>query len=311
MSLGGRKDEPPAGRPANVSIFERLRADFGIGPCGVLAVVDAAAGARLARPAPSREAAVIAWAGGLVRALQADRALGIPGATRNNDDPDVRRWEALERLAGPATPRLDEQVAADLGAGARRAMAAAFLDEALTLAQDPGTSRIDKVAALRAAHRVRGDLPSPGQLPRAQSELAAGLEALGDVPAALQVATEALAGWPAGAEHQGDRDVMAAAVIRLSHVTSQASPGPLAEQLIAEAAAGGAAAGLEARIWAANVLLDTPGQREAALTLAETAASDLEARSDLGQYGDRWRLLLAYHPAGPACPTSPSGSLPR
>jgi hypothetical protein len=33
MSLGGRKGEPPADRPANVSVFERLRADFGIGPC--------------------------------------------------------------------------------------------------------------------------------------------------------------------------------------------------------------------------------------------------------------------------------------
>jgi hypothetical protein len=32
MSLRGRKGEPPAGRPAHVSVFERLRADFGIGP---------------------------------------------------------------------------------------------------------------------------------------------------------------------------------------------------------------------------------------------------------------------------------------
>ena len=69
--------------------------------------------ARLARPAPSPEAAVIAWAGGLVHARQADRALGILGATRADGDPDVRRWEALERLADPASPRLAEQVTAD------------------------------------------------------------------------------------------------------------------------------------------------------------------------------------------------------
>ena len=69
-----------------------------------VAVVDAAASGRLVRPAPSPEATVIAWAGGLVHARQADRALGILGATREEDDPDVRRWESLERLADPAAP---------------------------------------------------------------------------------------------------------------------------------------------------------------------------------------------------------------
>jgi tetratricopeptide (TPR) repeat protein len=260
----------------------------------VLAEVDAAVNARLARPKPSPKAVVIAWAGGLVHAQQVDRALGILGATQDDDDPDVRRWESLERLADPATPRLAEQVA-DLGARDRRAIAAAFLEESLTITQAPGASLVDRVAALRAAHRVRGDLPSRGQLARAQRELVAGLETLGDVPAALRVATEALAGWPAGAEFGAERDVLAAAVIRLSRITPQASAGPLAEQLIAEALAGGAAAGLEARIWAATVLLDLPGQRATALTLAGQITADLETRSRLGTIGDRWRLLLAYH----------------
>jgi hypothetical protein len=66
-------------------------ADLGQGDGGVLAVVDAAVDARLARLVPSREATVLAWAGGLAHARQAERALGILGAPRFDDDPDVRR----------------------------------------------------------------------------------------------------------------------------------------------------------------------------------------------------------------------------
>jgi tetratricopeptide (TPR) repeat protein len=267
----------------------------------VVAVVDAAVNARLTRPAPSLEAAVIAWAGGLAHVRQVDRALGILGATRTEDDPDVRRWESLERLADPAlaAPRLADQVAADLAERDRLAMAGAFLDVALALTQAPGAGLIDQVAAVRAALHVRVDLPEDlsarGELARARSALAAALEALGDHAAALQAATEAQAGWPVGGEHQDERDTLDARVIRLTLMASQASPGPLADQLIAEAAAGGAAAGLEARIWSAVILLDTPGRRAAALALAETLTADLEARGDLGAYGDQWRLLLAYH----------------
>jgi hypothetical protein len=54
------------------------------------------------------EAVVIAWAGGLAHTRQVERALGILPATRHDDDPDVRRWEALE-----ATHR----IRADLSAG--------------------------------------------------------------------------------------------------------------------------------------------------------------------------------------------------
>ena len=103
----------------------------------VRALVDAAASGRLTRPAPSLEATVIAWAGGLVYARQADRALGILGVTRIQGDPDVRRWESLERLADPAAPRLADQVATGLTGGQRRDMAAAFLEEALLWPQIP------------------------------------------------------------------------------------------------------------------------------------------------------------------------------
>ena len=39
-------------------------------------------------------------------------------------------------------------------------MAAAFLEEALALTADPEADLAGKVAALRAAHRVRADLPA-------------------------------------------------------------------------------------------------------------------------------------------------------
>jgi hypothetical protein len=261
----------------------------------VRAVVDAAASGRLTRPAPSEEATVIAWAGGLVHARQADRALGILGTSRIEGDPDVRRWGSLERLADPAGPRLADQVATGLTGEQRRNMGATFLGEALALTADREADLVDKVAALQAVHRVRADLPTRGELPQAQAELVAGLEALGDQAAALQVATEALTEWPKEGEQQDERDTLAGAVIRLSHITPQAPPGPLAGQLIAEAVAGGAVTGLEARIWAAIVLLGTPGEREAALNLAGQVTADLDARPGLGAAGDRWRLRLAFH----------------
>jgi hypothetical protein len=109
-------------------------------------------------------------------------------------------------------------------------LAAAFLDEALALTADPSATLIDKVAALRAVHRVRGDLPAPAQLPRVQRELVAALEALGDAAASLQVASEALAGWPPGdLRFRAECDVMTGAVIR---AVPRAAPGPLAEPLI-------------------------------------------------------------------------------
>jgi hypothetical protein len=267
---------------------------------GVLAAVDAVISAQLPPGKPSAEAVVVAWAGGLLHARQAERALGVlaPGRDQDADQggaghDDVRWQEPLVRLADPASPRLAEQVAA-LSAGDRCAMAAVVLDEALAIAGEPGAGLVERVVAVRAAHRVRGDLPGGGGLPRAQCELAAGLEALGDLAPALQAATEALAGLPPTG-FQGARDVLNAAVLRLSRTTGQPAPQPLVEKLTAAAVAGGAAVGLEARIWAAADLLDIPGQRGTALTLIDQITADLEGRTGLGLAGDRWRLLLAFH----------------
>jgi hypothetical protein len=262
----------------------------------IVAAVDTVLAARLDGPGPpSAEAVVIAWAGGLLHARQAARALAALGEQRvAGDDREVLRWEGLERLADPAAPPLARHVAA-LAVAERRALAAALLEEALAIAADPACGPIDQVAAAQAAHRVRGDLAGRDLLPRVQRELAAGLEELGEPAAARQIAISALDEWPPGGREE-DRDWLAAAALRLSRLAPPESVPPEAARLIGEAARSGAVTGLEARIWAAIDLLDDPGQREAALAMAGQAAADLDARTGiLGAAGTRWRLLLAFH----------------
>ena len=238
---------------------------------------------------------IIAWAGGLLHARQAARALGVLGLPQAaDDDPDVLRREDLERVTDPASPRLAEQVTA-LAVRDRQAMAAVLLDEALRITADQGCGLVERMAAAQAAHRVRADLADRSALPGVQRELTAALEALGEPAAALEVAAAALEDWPPGGS-VGDRDWLAAAVLRLSPLSPAPAQPPLVAELIAEATAGGAGLGLEARIWAAIELLRTGGQRAAALDLADQAAAALdEHAAALGPAADQWRLLLAFH----------------
>ena len=258
-------------------------------------VVDAVAGVRLRRPDPSPEAVVIAWAGGLLHARQAARALGVLGLPRvAAGDPDVLRTGNLERVTDPASPRLAGQVAS-LAIRDRRAMAAVLHDEALRITADLGRGLVERMAAGQAAHQVRADLADRSALPGVQRELATALEALGEPAAALDVAAAALDDWPPGSS-ASDRDWLAAAVLRLSALSPAPAQPLVVRQLIAEAAAGGAGLGLEARIWAAIELLGTNGQRAAALELADQAAAALdEHAAALGPAADQWRLLLAFH----------------
>jgi hypothetical protein len=71
----------------------------------VLAAVDAVITARPVREVPSAEAAVLAWAGGLAHAAQADAALAVLGTARVTGDGDVARLGSVTRLADPADPR--------------------------------------------------------------------------------------------------------------------------------------------------------------------------------------------------------------
>jgi tetratricopeptide (TPR) repeat protein len=269
----------------------------------MLAAVDAVLAALLDGPKPSEEAVVIAWAGGLLHARQAAQALAVLGAHPvAGGDREVLRWERLERLADPASPRLARRVAA-LAVAERRALATVLLEEALAIVGDPGCGLIDRVAAAQAAHRVRGDLAVKDMLPRVQRELAAGLEELGEPAAARDIAVTALAEWPPGGREQ-DRDWLATAAVRLSRLAPRESLAPEAAALIGEAMRSGAVTGLEARIWSAIAMLDDPRQREAALAMADQAAAELDADSRiLSEAGTRWRLLLAFHVGRAGYPT--------
>ena len=260
----------------------------------VLTAVDAVLTARLQSADPSPEAVTIAWAGGLLHARQAARAMSVRGLPRQAAPPaDVHRWDQLERLATAASPQLTARVA-DLARSDRQAMAEALLAEAAAIIGDPASGAVERVAAARAAHRTRSDLTDEAGVPAVQRQLAADLEALGETSAALQVAAEALDEWPPDGD-PADREWLAAAFLRLNQRTPSRPLTPLAEALITEATAAGAAIGLEARLWAAIALLNIPGRRDDALKLTDQVTADLDQRGDLGTSGDQWRHLMAFH----------------
>ena len=122
-----------------------------------LAAADAVIDARVSQRRPSAEAAVLAWAGGVMHARQAARALAVTGARAGFADGGVVRSGPVVRLADPASPRLREQVA-DLAEATRRQLAEAVLDEAVSVAADPAAGLAERVVACQAAHRVRGEL---------------------------------------------------------------------------------------------------------------------------------------------------------
>ena len=265
----------------------------GTGAGEAVAATDVVIGAVLDRGVPSREAAVLAWAGGALHERQADACLRVLGAERVEGDVHVRRAGPLACLADPASPRCAEQAAA-FSARQRAGLAGAVLAAAGQVAADSGAGLADRVVARQAVHCVRADLDPAlrDQLPQIQCALIRGLEKLGDHEAAWQVAREALAGTPAG---DAGRQALLMAYLRLARTRPAAAhPDPLAGEAISAALAAGAAIGLEARVWAAADLLGRDGDREQALALAGQVTGELETRADLGEAGDQWRLLLGF-----------------
>jgi hypothetical protein len=260
----------------------------------MLAGVDAVVDASLDRAKPSREATVLAWAGGALSVGQVDQALAILGVERQESDQHVTRSGSLARLADPADPRLSEQVAA-LSATIRRELAGAVLSGAIKIAKDPEAGLIERVIARQAAHYVRTDLDDRSGLARIQSALIRGLEKLGDPEAAHEVATAALAELPPVAQGIGERQELLMAVLRLARTRPRHGHDPLVEEAIAAAIAGGAAVSLEGRLWAAVDLLGRASRRDAGRQLAEQVAAELETRGVRGAAADQWRLLLAFH----------------
>jgi hypothetical protein len=263
----------------------------------IVTVVDQVIDAVVNRAPPSGLAVVLAWAEGIMHARQAERAVKVLGGMRPGDDSDVIRFESLIRLADTVSPRLTEQVRV-LTASQRRSMAEFVLDTALEIGGDPGAGQVDKVVAWQATHRVRADLQHRPQLLGVQCQLVHGLESLNDPAAAYQAAAEALADYHAnrpGQQQTPEHDDLSAAVLRLARTRQPGHADPLIDMTVTAVAAGGAAIGLEARIWAAIDLLGQPGQRDRALELTDQITTELRHRNDLGTVGNRWRLLLAFH----------------
>ena len=270
----------------------------------IVTVVDEVIDARVDRAPPSTLEVVLAWAGGIMHARQAGRAVAVLGEELPSDDRDVIRFESLFRLADPASPRLAEQVRV-LAASQRRSMAEIVLDAAVEIGGDPRAGLLDKVVAWQAAHRVRADLQDRTHLAGVQCQLVHGLEDLDDPTAAYQVAAAALAEYPASGPRQRqtpEQDDLSAAVLRLGRRRQPGRADPLIDATVTAVAAGGAMIGLEARIWAAIDLLGQPGQRERALKLTDQITAELAHWNNLGAVGDRWRLLLAFHAGRAGCP---------
>lgn len=271
----------------------------GAGAGEAVAAADAVIGAVLARSVPSREAAVLAWAGGSLHDKQADACLQVLGAERLAGDVHVRRAGPLAVLADPLSPRYGEQAAA-FSAGQRAALAGAVLAAAGRVAADSGAGLTDRVVARQAVHRVRGDLDPAlrEQLPRLQCALIRALEQLADYDAAWLVAGQALAETPAGA---GRTELLAARLCLTWTRPAAGQRDPLAEEAAGLALAAGAVTGLEARVWAAADLLARGTDQEQALAAAGRVAAELDSSGTLGAAGDQWRLLLAFAAGRPAC----------
>jgi hypothetical protein len=252
-------------------------------------VMDAVIDALLERGAPTREAIVLAWAGGALHERQVDACLTALGGERVQGDPNVRRAGALVSLADPLYPRWAAQVAA-LSIHERSRLAEAVLAGARQVAAGSAASLADRVAARQAVHRIRADVnpTQRDQLPPMQGALIRGLESLGDMEGARQVAWESIGSAPEGPLRRDLRQ----AYLRVTGIA--AADDPVAAEAIRQAVAAGASIRLEARVWAAANLLARPGDRAQAEELTGQIATELDRGGhDLGDSGDQWRLLLA------------------
>ena len=264
----------------------------------VLAIVDEVIDARVTQVEPSDEAVVLAWAHGVLHAAQVESALTALDSRRSSSrSRDVVRSGSVSRLADSASPLLKLQVRA-LSNKRRHEMARRVLDVAVRLGEDPHISLLERIVAWQGAHRVRDDVEDYKLLMSVQCQLVQGLETLGDPSAAYEVAHTALTddrSKSLDAEIRRDHGELSTAVLRLARVDAHNRSDPLVESTISLAQEGGAAIGIEARLWAAIDLLDEPDRRDAALRITKKVIAELESSTDsLGPLGIQWRLLLAF-----------------
>ena len=255
-------------------------------------IVDTVIDEILARRKTSAQARVLAWAGGVLTERQADQTLAILGEPNDPDDPGVIRADGLARLRDPTSSRVPGQ--ADLLAtSARRALAAAVLQEAATVARDPDATLIERTVARLAAHRIRADLGASAELTKVQCLLIRGLEELGHSETAYQVTAAALAELPRDPQTAPQRADLLKAWLRLARTRPKPADDPLTQEAINLATTSGALFGTEARVWAAVNLLRRPGPRDAALSLAGQITTDLGTYPGGHPVVNQWRLLLA------------------
>ena len=217
----------------------------------------------LERAGPSPEAVVLAWAGGALHERQAGRALevlGAPGRRMIRGSRGRGRWCAWLGRRMPGWPSWWPRCR--WLAGRRWPRRCWARRPGWPLMRSAGLA--DRVVARQAVHHVRGDLAGRSGLTGVQIGLIRGLEKLGDLGAAYDVATAALAeleALPPAARDAGQRQELLMAVLRLARTR----PGqgqdedPVAAEAVELALSGGAAVRPEARVWAAVDLLHRPG----------------------------------------------------
>ena len=277
---------------------ERKLTDLTAGDGSVIDIVDTAIDAATPPSVPSAEARILAWAGGVLTVRQITQALKIVSEHGEvTDDPDVIRAGGLVRLRDPVSAVVRNQVrfVADQD---KPNLAQVILREAVRIARDADATLMERTVARLAAHRVRGHL-SPSnevtdQLTKVQCLLIRGLEQLGDLHAAYQVAQAALkelSDRPHSTEQQTE---LLKARLRLDHTQPQ-SDDPLMQQAVSLATSSGALLGPETRVWAAVYLLRRPGSHQSALSLVDQLIIDLGTYPGRDPAANQWRLLLAFH----------------
>jgi hypothetical protein len=273
-----------------------------------LDAVDAVINACLAREAVSVQATVLGWAGGSLAICQLDRALKVLGADWQDGDSWIIRSGCVARLSDPASPRVTESVAA-LADRTRRQLAAAVLEQGVSIARDPDATLVERTIARLAVHRVRADLDPRSGHTGLQCLLIRGLEQLGDMAAAREVAETALAELPDGNDAREQRIELLKAALRLHGALPDGEDNPVIQQAVALAMTDGAVMGLEARVWAAVNLLNRPDQRDTAFTLANQVRVELASLPGGDVTANQWRVLLAFHAGRAGYPAISHGLL--
>ena len=259
-----------------------------------LATVDTVINACMVREEVSAQARVLGWAGGALTVRQADRAVQVLGGQPQQDNGWVVRSGGLARLRDPDSARVAEQVAA-LGDQTRRRLAAVVLQEAAGIARDADATLTERTVARLAAHWVRADMDQRDGLAEVQCLLIRGLERLGDLDAAREVAAAALAELPADAlAGKPGRDLLTAA-LRVASTRPGMHDDPMILYAVTLAQANGPLLRPEARVWAAVHLLNLPSRREAAVTLTDQVIAELADLPGRDAIVNQWRMLLAFH----------------